>query len=184
MKHFGLAAVVFLAGCVSAPPAPYANTFDAGEVAFIHKRGTNTLLVNAFLKREQSGGVVHCAGERARLVPKGAYSAERMERIYGTAAARAFSSNMNATAGGDYSTKTRRATTDIDGRFAFRELAAGSYFVITDCYFSIEGRRRPGSLMAPVTFAGSGEVKSIVLTATIDDYFGEWVPWDRPGWWD
>lgn len=176
MKHFGLVAVaVFLAGCAS---PPMQSTFYADEVAFIHERDTNTLTGNAFL-RQKGGDVVSCAGSEVRLVPRGAYATERMEKLYDTASTKGFNESpflwrRKLQAVEDYWYAQRSTTCDIDGRFEFKNVAAGSYFVVTSVswttyqvgeVFTIP-TPQGGDLMAPVTFAftGSHEVQNVVLT--------------------
>ena len=171
---FAAASVV---GCAS---APMQSIFYADEVAFIHERGTNTIKGNAFL-RQQGGDVVSCAGSEVLLIPKGSYSTERMKKLFGTASAKGFKEKptvrfrreLKAVDG--YWHALKRTTCDIDGKFEFRNVAAGSYFIVTSVTWTtyiptknlgnwpdVQG----GRMMAPVIFAFSegDEVRNVVLT--------------------
>ena len=161
-------AAVLLFGCVVVPPMQ--SVFYADEVAFIHERGTNTIKGNAFL-RQKGGGVVSCAGSEVLLIPKGAYSTERMERLFGIATVKGynpagFGRRAPAAPEGFFSA-TRETTCDIDGKFEFKNLSAGSYFITTDVFWTASSYFSPpqgGNLMVPVTFAGNDEVRNVVVT--------------------
>ena len=69
--------------CVVGPgPVPLPTTFDPSEVMFINELGTNRVKGSAFV-RQQGSGLVGRAGNEVYLVPRGAYSTERMGIIYG-----------------------------------------------------------------------------------------------------
>ena len=158
----------FLAGCATpTPPAPLQSTFNADEVAFIHEQGTNTIEGNAFL-RQRGGGVVTCAGEIVALIPKGTYSTELMVRLYGAATVpgyRPYYLGRNAPVGPKaFYFASRHTVCDSDGRFKFENVAAGSYFVRCAVKWEVQSIQG-GYLMEPVTFAGSDEVRNVVLTA-------------------
>lgn len=172
MKAMGTIAMLFAAasvtGCAS---APMQSIFYADEVAFIHEWGTNTIKGNAFL-RQQGGGVVSCAGSEVLLIPKGAYSTERMRKLFGSASAKGFKKKpdvrfrreLEAVDGYWYALK--HTICDIDGKFEFGNVAAGSYFIVTSVTWTAGYSTQGGRLMAPVTFAFTegDEVRNVVLT--------------------
>ena len=150
---------------------PLQTTFDASEVSFIHERGTNTISGSAFI-RQRGGGIVNCAGNEVSLIPKGAYSAERIGVIYGTTSgpgyfdfsANRFRRTVPASVDPSYSRHVRSVTCDVDGKFEFHELAAGTYFVTTHVRWEVDYLVQGGRLMMPVALAGSYEVKRVVLS--------------------
>ena len=169
-----------LASCTAVPPvqpvaavepAPLRTTFDPSEVAFIHEQGTNTITGSAFV-RQRGGGVVHCAGNPVSLIPKGAYSAERIGIIYGTTSASGYSPAMGTGRGTEpvppvdaYRSHQRHAICDIDGKFGFQDVATGSYFVVTSVTWTVGSySTEGGSLMVPVTFTGNDEEQNVVLS--------------------
>ena len=164
-----LLATVCLSGCVSR--IPLQTTFDPTEVSFIHENGTNTISGSAFI-RQRGGGIVNCAGYEVDLIPKGAYSSERIGIIYGTTSGPGyfdFSKNMfggKAPAGIDpsYLHHTRSTTCDVDGKFEFHGLATGSYFITAKVSWEVDYSVEGGYLMTPVTLSGRDEVKRVVLS--------------------
>ena len=173
MKTTTLAIALLLAaittGCVTT--VPLTTTFDPSEVAFIKEQGTNTIEGSALI-RQRGGGVVNCAGYQVNLIPRGAYAEERMKIIYGTAWNSAFrqynfGGQRPPTPDPAYLSNSRNAVCDTLGKFVFRNVAAGSYFIITEIRWEVgeysiipEG----GLLMSPITFAGTDETKTVVLS--------------------
>ena len=68
-----------------------------------------------------------------------------------------------------YRSHQRETICDIDGKFEFQNVAAGSYFVVTRVTWTISYSTQGGSLMVPITFSGRDELKSIVLTPSASD---------------
>ena len=162
---------VLLAGCVAPAVAPLQSAFDLAEVEFINEQGTNAVNGSAFI-RQRGGGVVTCAGNEVSLIPKGSYSTERMERLYGATTTPGYNQRPSSVVPPPvegYLLALRSTTCDVDGRFEFPNIAAGYYFVVTEVSWSVGGyygvpASQGGALMTPVAFAGSDEIKSIVLT--------------------
>ena len=165
-----------LSSCTTATPilpvpaatVPMRTTFDPSEVAFFNETGTNSVKGSAFI-RQQGGGVVSCAGNEVYLIPQGTYSTERMGIIYGKTSSAGFNSarggrQMPVPPVDAYRSHQRETTCDIDGKFEFRNIAAGSFFIITRVTWTISHSTQGGSLMAPITFADNNEVKSVVLS--------------------
>lgn len=156
-------------------PIQLQTAFDPSEVAFINEQGTNAVKGSAFI-RQQGGGVVTCAGNEVRLVPKGAYSVERMGIVYGTVTGLGFNrlfddgrlfvevdGDVMPPPPEDYLRHSRGTTCDVDGKFEFSNVAVGSYFVTTHVTWTVGYASQGGSLMVPVDFTGSDEVKSVIL---------------------
>ena len=174
MKRIILAVVTIttVIGCT----VDVAGVFDRSTVAYIHARGTNTVEGNAFI-RQSGGGVVTCAGEEVSLIPAGEYARERMRVVYGTDVRPAYRpagfffalKKLSNTGAGRYWEYQRNTKCDSEGRFKFKDVAAGSYFVTTRVLWTANpGETFPtqegGSLMAPVQFFGTGKVENVVLS--------------------
>lgn len=65
-----------------------------------------------------------------------------------------------------YFTYTRTARCDVDGRFEFKNVAPGSYFVTTTITWTVGSSVIPqgGSLMASVTVHADNDDISVVLS--------------------
>lgn len=169
-----LLGLVLLAGCVVVmDPFDIAltTTFDSAEVAFIHDEGTATIQGSAFI-RQRGGGVVNCAGEPVSLIPSGAYARERKMILYGTTTSpgyrnfseNAFGGKMPEDAPAQYFTYARATRCDVDGRFEFKNVAPGSYFVTTTITWTVGRIPQGGYLMAPVTIHADDDNISVVLS--------------------
>ena len=186
MKHLsGLLLVLALSSCTTTAPAlpessvlvPLQTVFDPSEVAFINELGSNTIKGSAFM-RQQGGGEVGCAGNAVYLIPQGASSIERAGRAnasmfvfdktsssgYGSAIA---NRKMPAPPGDAYRSHQRETICDIDGKFEFQNVAAGSYLVVTRVTWTVDYSTQGGTWMVPVTFAGSNKTKSVVVNTLL-----------------
>ncbi|WP_295446239.1 hypothetical protein [uncultured Thiodictyon sp.] len=113
--------IVSLAGCATTPaPAPVASpvAFSASEYAALPKSGNSTITGQAFLKKS-NGDIKVAAGNEIRLNPVTSYSLY----VYNSAA----SSQQKL----DPRCLQYRRTTiaDSNGRFRFKNIPAGDYFV-------------------------------------------------------
>lgn len=138
------AASFLLTACAPsvAPPGPAEARFDAGEAAFILKRGETTLRGQAFLPRE-TGTVVYSAGQTIRLIPATSYSRARMQRLYGGKKFVPALSVPKVEADPDYVKHTRTAVADPQGRFTFENVAPGEYFITAQAIWKERGRYLP-----------------------------------------
>ena len=168
--------IFVLSSCMTGAPVlpelpafvPLQTVFDPSEVAFINELGSNTIRGSAFI-RQQGGGVVSCAGNEVYLVPRGAHSIERMDIVYGETSSPGFrlaiaDRKMPEPPVDAYRSYQRETNCDIDGKFEFQNVAPGAYFVMTHVTWTVRYSTQGGALMVPVTFAGSDELKNVVLT--------------------
>ena len=186
MKTATILALIALVGCATTrvETVPLKSAFDADEVAFIHDKGTNTIKGSGFVRLE-NGGTLTCAGADVGLIPSGAYASERMGILYGGGACGARLTEYDLYSGTsvrqppmegaeyiEYTLNQRNTQCDVQGYFAFRDVAPGQYFVVTGVQRTFESI--PGNafsrttqhfnLMDRVRLNGEGETLDIVLT--------------------
>ncbi len=120
--------------------------------------------------RTRGGDVKICAGFEARILPKSAYSTERLTKIYGSPDGGYRNSYAIPTldpAPAAFDAPMRKTTCDSQGNFEFTNLPDGDYFVGSTVTWSAPGQyglsQQGGWIMLPVSLKG-GETKSIVLT--------------------
>ena len=145
---------------------PLQTVFDPSEVAFINELGSNTIKGSAFI-RQKGGGEVGCAGNAVYLIPQGAHSIEHAGFVFDETSSSGYRSianrKMPVPPGDAYRSHQRETICDIDGKFEFQNVAAGSYLVVTRVTWTVDYSTQGGTWMIPVTFAGSNKTKSVVL---------------------
>ena len=133
-----LLAAAALAACapMAAPPeAPAPLAFEPAEFAWSTTGGPNA--VEGSVTYSRAGAPWTCAGTTVGLTPDTPYSRQRISVLYGSTLrallpVREVRSRTVAEAGADYSRFVRRAPCDAQGRFAFRGLPDGAWFVIAN----------------------------------------------------
>jgi hypothetical protein len=156
-----------LAGCASGP-VTLTSRFDPAEVGWFAGRGTNTISGSAIVRSDR-GTVKTCAALAVVLFPVSAYARERMRYLYGSEE-EGFNPLLGgrpADFGGDnlrYLQTARTSRCDAKGRFSFRELPDGDYYVVTtvtwhEGHFTLD---QGGSLMLRVQVT-TGETREILL---------------------
>ena len=170
----GLLLILALSSCTTMAPAlpessvlvPLQTVFDPSEVAFINELGSNTIKGSAFI-RQQGGGEVGCAGNAVYLIPQGAQSIEHAGFVFDETPSSGYRSianrKMPVPPGDAYHSHQRETICDIDGKFEFQNVAAGSYLVVTRVTWTVDYSTQGGTWMIPVTFAGSDKTKSVVV---------------------
>jgi hypothetical protein len=147
------------------------STFNAAEVAWSQRQGTNTIHGSAVL-RTVGGDAKTCAGLDANLVPMSAYANERMAAMFGAGTAvgilRANSELRFSSTDPAYVSTARKTVCDPQGYFVFEKVPDGEYFLTAFVTWGVPGRyftrQEGGVLMQRITVHGS-ETKTIVLTA-------------------
>ena len=152
-----LAAAIALTGCVSAPEIK--STFNPSEAAFINKIGNGTIKGQAFLRRND-GMVVYAAGSDVRLVPKSAYADERINAIYRGGKIGGYVQPVNNNQ--QYISMTKVTRANGEGRFEFKNLADGEYYVVTPVSWMAGNMPQGGSLMERATIRGGNTVELVM----------------------
>jgi len=124
MKHLICVLLAFMmtaaTGCM-APPLPRKTPFDPSEYAWSTRSGTGSLTGQAFVTTV-GGDVKYAAGKTISLNPVTSYSTEWYNRR--------ILNNENLEVADPRATElTRSAMADGEGRFKFKDLPAGDYYV-------------------------------------------------------
>jgi hypothetical protein len=148
-------------------------TFDPKEVAWSKQRGANAIVGTAQLKADD-GATRSCASLSVRLAPDSSYTRERVELLYGDADAAYVSATeakrVRAQPGADvkaaYEKSLKAATCDAKGRFTFKNLPDGTYYVMAPVVWrgKIGEVSEGGFFMQRVTVEG-GETARLAMNA-------------------
>lgn len=156
-KLFAAASLAVLSGCVTAPEPK--TPFNPAEAAFIHKQGNNTINGQAFLRRND-GIVVYGAGSDVYLIPKTAYSTERLDAVYQGRNINSYMQSPPSPPG--YEQAMRKTKANGEGRFTFDHVADGSYYIVTDVRWMVGYASQGGNLRASVTVSGGSQTEVIL----------------------
>jgi hypothetical protein len=168
-------ALLFLAGCNGTPPPDVAAPrvgpmppFVAAQAAFIDRQGSTSIQGHAFMVA--SSGKVHAAvGEAVELIPATAYAQARFAALYGEAKLRPVGLLPTQVPAADpgYLRMIRTTRTEPNGRFAFDDVAPGTYFVATQVIWTNSGSLGPsgGAIYETVKVTGA-ESRPIHLVVT------------------
>jgi hypothetical protein len=153
-RVLGLCCVaLLLAGCMRKPETV---AFSAEEAAFIKKPGTGVITGHAFRTRPL-GQIVNAAGEVVYLVPQTGFARERFKNLFEDGKYvphRLFPEENERNA--EYDAHVRETKTESNGRFAFKDVAPGAYFVMTTVTWGKEDDwiREGGVVYDKVTLTG------------------------------
>lgn len=141
--------------------------FDAQAIAWSQKPGDNAIIGTAALN--DRGKTKTCARLEVRLVPDARYTRQRIAMLYGTATegfvdadqARRVQERPGAVVDPAYARSHKVATCDAKGRFAFKSLADGTYFVLAPIVWRTAGATTTdgGFLMQRVNVKGGQTVQ-------------------------
>lgn len=145
------------------------STFDPESFAWAAQQGGSSVSGAAML-RTRGGDVKTCAGLGVMLVPQAPYSRERIERIYGLGASgfRAWDAPVVfAATDPRYEALPRKTVCGPDGRFAFRGLPPGVFYIIATVTWETASPSgmlpQGGSLMQRVTLAEGQALDTVVV---------------------
>jgi len=161
MRHFALLAiVVVLTACATASSSQSRMPFPESEYQALAKTGTGIVKGRAFVETE--GGVIKtAAGNEVILNPVTSYSMEWYEKAY-------LPGKAMAEADPRLSKYIMAQIVDADGRFTFKNVPPGDYFVTTRIVWeSSTGQgspqRRGGTISKRVTVK-DGHVTEVNIT--------------------
>jgi hypothetical protein len=174
----GAALAILLAGGCATLPGTSARgvVFDPSDIAWAAARGTNTLRGSAMI-RPAGDEPRTCAGATVALLPDGAYTRDRVRRLYGGLER---GSNTLAPGAGRrieaadpaFARSVRTTTCDIHGRFGFSGLPDGTWYVTSSVAWRTRGNdpasQAGAALMQRVTLAGGG-TQQVHLGASSSD---------------
>jgi hypothetical protein len=164
MLRIGLAClltVFFLFGCTK-PAYQIQATFTEDELAPYDKKGTATVVGQAFLKTK-GGDVKYAAGNKVVLMPVTNYTTE----IVSAATTQHYGKIDNIEPGLKKYVKVSMA--DGEGRFEFKDIPPGNYYVCTHVKWQVPTapygylQTTGGDISTTIT-VGEGEKVKVVLT--------------------
>jgi hypothetical protein len=112
-------------------PVPITVPFNSNDAAFALGDGPFTVVGQAFAKT-RGGDTKYASGEKVTLLPMTNYTLEYMQGI-GTA-------HGAATPDPRLAEYTRETVADGEGKFTFRKVPKGSYFIYTKVFWEIPGQ--------------------------------------------
>lgn len=157
-RLFGIFLIVLLGACSST--GTLTTAFDADAAAFINRSGNADVSGQAFLRRND-GIVVYGAGSEVTLIPKTAYSDERIQQIYGSGK-QSYLGRRFTNDDPNYYTYTRTAIADGEGRFTFKNVANGDYYLVTSVTWLVQYAQQGGLLMERVSVQGGQDANVIM----------------------
>jgi len=159
MKRSCLALLIasLLSACAVKQPLQRPH-FPEHEYSALEKQGTSTVTGQAFLKT-RGGDVKTAAGSPVLLNPVTSYSKFAYENRFAPGGLTPIDPRLN-----DY---LRKTTADASGRFSFKNIPAGYYFVTTSVTWEAPtgaGLVRQGGILWKQVEVGNDEVEEIIIT--------------------
>ena len=155
----------------SPAPVEVISAFDVQEAAYIHGAGANVVEGRVFV-RLWTGEEVPCRDKTVLLVPRTAFSEERIEYLYGGTREPGLRRHLKGSRkleapDPEYREYMRKAPCNQAGEFRFEGLADGAYFVVG----GVSWRETVGwvsiSMMQPVQVE-NGQRLHVILTPGSD----------------
>lgn len=165
--YLRVVATVLCAVLAACTTARLTTTFDPAEAAYINETGNGMIQGQAFLRRND-GMVVYAAGSEVQLIPATRYAQERMNAIYqGRRYVSVLGSKKFENDDPRYYGYTRKTVANGEGRFEFKDVAPGRYFVMTSVFWTPNPNAiipEGGGLMHEVTVTGDGKPINIIMS--------------------
>ena len=188
-KVFLVCAMLLLCSCAGPRIVTLTEPFNENQAKELMKPGKNTIEGSAVF-RQDDGGLQNCAGRSVILVPATKYAQERANILYGNGSdGKIIEGVRQITTFGQYENVTlspdidnfhkyfKETTCDVDGRFSFKNVADGNFFIFTEIVWQVRVNQyqQPysygGILMQKVNVKG-GERKTVILSPRVR-YSGE-----------
>ena len=164
MKRLLLIAVVsiiasFLYGCaVPDPPKWNDSSSTAREYAKYLVDGNSSLSGQAFLA-QRGGGVVKAAGRTVTLDPATTTGKEYWEK-----AGRTWDFKTVVPPSPEFNKARRLATADAEGRFSFKNIPAGFYYVRTSVTWMVGDYNIQGGIVGKLVEVKEGQNAEVILS--------------------
>lgn len=148
-----------IAGCAETPPVEIQTRFVGSEHDQYRQQGTGVIAGQGFLK-QNGGGVVTCAGNQVVMFPATPF----FEEIYDNmVAGRRVATEQMGKVDPIYRSIIKQTQCDAQGNFTFTELPSGSWFVITEVRWIVDGYRQGGSLARKISLS-DGQHEQLMLS--------------------
>ena len=158
-----------LVGCASTKitvDIPY----DGSEVQWSLVEGSSSIEGDAFLQRND-GMLVKCSGRFVWLTPFSSYEEELVTKVTGKPEGGFNTYGIGRKvwdADEDYmkmSNDSRKSTCDVDGKFAFKNIPAGTYYISTEVVWKVDDYFLEGGGIVKKITVKEGESLKISLTS-------------------
>lgn len=174
-KILCLVSLLLLSACVTPEPElVYLPEFDQNMAKKQMEKGKNTIVGSSFLTTI-GGDIKKCSGRIVTLIPATKYAEKRMNALYVQngdgfyipVSVKPQFESVKETDESNYWKFTRKTVCDVDGKFEFEKVGDGSFFVVSNVIWGVDGRNGinyyGGAVMRPVSVK-NGETKKIVVT--------------------
>ena len=136
------------------------SEFDIDELSWLSTPGTGGIIGNSFL-RKVDGAIVSCAGQAIMLFPSSNYADERIGYLYQSTESGINTERVIDESDPRYLEMMSKTMCDVDGRFKFKNLSEGTYYVVSTIRF---GNPPEGAnLMRKVTIRND-EIEEITMS--------------------
>ena len=176
MRKLAVAAAVVLTGCAPAlKVVPVGVRWEPSMhlAAKQMEKGKNTINGSAFL-RQAGGGVVTCAGSEVSLIPDTPYSRKRLSILYGNpdkGYRKHLSDYFGVTVDNAFESYDRYQHTtvcDAQGKFSFKNVADGSWFLQSEAIWTVPARifidSLQGGYMVDRIDVKGGETRDVIIS--------------------
>ncbi|WP_123812187.1 hypothetical protein [Ottowia oryzae] len=157
---------VALLGCAAAPrKIEVSAPFNLEEAKAMLKPGKNSISGSAMM-RQAGGGVVTCAGEEVNLVPETEYANQRIGKAYGSTDRgyiNVYQARIQIANPPGYLESTLKTRCDPQGKFTFKNVGDGNWFVVTGVIWLVGYSTEGGMLMERISLKG-GQNHEIIMT--------------------
>jgi len=165
LKRFSVAGmmlivVMSLAACASVGTPAARRRFDPGAAAFINIEGRASISGQAVV-RETNGKLLRAVGTDIFLIPRTAYSEERVAALYGEGDKLKWGARV-PDAEPLYKQYQRKTVASSAGSFRFDHVADGSYFIVAMIFLPGEYVANEFPILERVTVANGKSVRVIM----------------------
>lgn len=147
---------------LSQPLIQLQSPFVLKDIQFIHNPGNAIVQGTASIQLED-GSLKNCAGFTIELLPSAAYADERILKTYrNNERGQILMSEQPPRFTPDdkrYHANVRKTQCDSEGRFVFKHVAAGTYYVMAFIIWSEDGTKYGGGVMRRMTISTDDNIK-------------------------
>lgn len=155
-----LVLVAVISGCAATRVPVLTATFDAHAAAIINAEGRAKVSGQAFVRRN-NGKLLRAVGTDVFLIPRTAYTDERISAIYGEGKQPAASVQM-PDADPLYEQYMRKTVASSGGSFSFDRVADGQYYVIAMIHLPSEVLFLQFPIIERVSIEGGRSVRLVM----------------------
>ena len=169
MKKLSLVFALLALSACAAKPVQLTAAFDEVDAEKQMKDGKNTIIGSA-VWQQKNGTIMKCSGHYVYMYPATKYAEERVQHLFGggsngsrgaTRERVVFAPDKEA-----FHRLSRKAPCDVDGKFKFKKVADGDYYLKTDIIWGDpefpDEQTEGGSLMKKISVSGGGEEEVVM----------------------